>query len=197
MLPPLMVEGAQAEAVVHLIATPLRSVSHVMFLQVAAGGAARRHAAPSIPDVNGVFRGPAWVLSDIPGGHELLDEGQKADPGRDLVSVADELAGDNQRRAGAFIITGSFLAKLAVAGRSRSVYAQGTSPVVRLTFARSYQPVHAEGASPIIRLSVARLAFAHLAFAELVFTGLALTELETARGSPSVREQGKKPMSPL
>ena len=96
MLPSLMVKGAHAEAVVQFITASLRSVSHVVFLQVTAGGAARRHAAPAIPTVDRVFRGSARILSDIPGGHELLDEGQQADPGRHFMAVRDQLASDGQ-----------------------------------------------------------------------------------------------------
>src|SRR5437867_13098844 len=78
-----MVEATQADTVVLPIAAEARPVVDMVVLEIAARGARRRGATPAIADedrIGGEFVG---MLRRIPRLHEVLEQGEKADPIRD------------------------------------------------------------------------------------------------------------------
>src|SRR5262249_21679527 len=104
VLAALVVEAADAQTVLQVIAPVARTVDEMVGVEVSPRRAPGGHAPPAVADVNLVVatsvRAQGTSRRRVPGADEVLDEGQESDPGWDAPAALEEGAsgGDGRLR---------------------------------------------------------------------------------------------------
>src|SRR5262245_23554945 len=80
VLAELVVETAERHAVGRRVVAAPRAVHDVVLFEVAPRGAARRRAAPAVPDVDPVAGPPGTPPGVVPGGDVAFEQGQPGTP---------------------------------------------------------------------------------------------------------------------
>src|SRR5436190_13159505 len=100
VLAALVMEPAQADKVGRAVVATPRAVAQVVALEIAARGAAGRHAAPAVTHVDFVARAPRHPIFVVPRVYEILDERQQPDPGRHAAAADGKHPGCEPGRGG-------------------------------------------------------------------------------------------------